>query len=229
MLKLATLLALIGCVLSSPVSATEESRPNILFILVDDLGYADLGCQGSKEIRTPHIDGLAASGLRFTDAYVTAPQCGPSRAGIMTGVHQARFGYLDNKDNHGLPDPQILPLMPEYLKQAGYRTGLVGKWHIGQGTEAMLNKTGARRIPRSEERETFSRRSGSRPPSPGNGDSMKGSFSLVAAATTFLSARNSRTIRVPITSPSMALIGNLNPTSVSADCFQDRLPHRRGH
>ncbi len=140
MLKSSTLLPLIGCILSSAVSATEESRPNILFILVDDLGYADLGCQGSKEIRTPHIDGLAASGLRFTDAYVTAPQCGPSRAGIMTGVHQARFGYADNEKNHGLPDPKILPLMPEYLKQAGYRTGLVGKWHIGQGTEAMLSK-----------------------------------------------------------------------------------------
>ena len=140
MLKVTILSGLIGCVLSSPVSATDESRPNILFILVDDLGYADLGCQGSKEIRTPHIDGLAASGLRFTDAYVTAPQCGPSRAGIMTGVHQARFGYVDNETNHGLPDPHILPLMPEYLRQAGYRTGLVGKWHIGQGTEAMLSK-----------------------------------------------------------------------------------------
>ena len=65
MLKSSTLLALIGCILSSPVSATEESRPNILFILVDDLGYADLSCQGSKEIRTPHIDGLSASDLRF--------------------------------------------------------------------------------------------------------------------------------------------------------------------
>ena len=141
MLKFASLLALIGCVLSSPVSATEESRPNILFILVDDLGYADLGCQGSREIRTPHIDRLAASGLRFTDAYVTAPQCGPSRAGIMTGIHQARFGYGDNEHNLGLPDPHVLPLMPEYLKQAGYRTGLIGKWHIGQGTEAMLGRT----------------------------------------------------------------------------------------
>ena len=81
MLRSTSLLALTGCILSSPVSATEESRPNILFILVDDLGYADLGCQGSKEIRTPHIDGLAASGLRFTDAYVTAPQCGQGHRG----------------------------------------------------------------------------------------------------------------------------------------------------
>ena len=91
MLKFTSLLTLIGCILSSPVSAAEESRPNILFILVDDLGYADLGCRGSKEIRTPHIDGLAVSGLRFTDAYVTAPQCGPSRAGIMTGVQPERY------------------------------------------------------------------------------------------------------------------------------------------
>lgn len=140
MFKFTIRLAFISCALCSPVLAAEESRPNILFILVDDLGYADLGCQGSNEIRTPHIDGLAASGIRFTDAYVTAPQCGPSRAGIMTGVHQARFGYSDNNINHGLPDPHVLPLMPEYLKQAGYRTGLVGKWHLGQGTEAILSK-----------------------------------------------------------------------------------------
>ncbi|MEO1617515.1 MAG: sulfatase-like hydrolase/transferase [Planctomycetota bacterium] len=140
MVRLTSLFALAGCFVFAPVSASENECPNILFILVDDLGYADLSCQGSKDIRTPHIDRLAASGIRFTDAYVTAPQCGPSRAGIMTGVHQARFGYDDNETNHGLPDPSILPLMPEYLQQSGYRTGLVGKWHIGQGTEAMLSK-----------------------------------------------------------------------------------------
>jgi len=141
MQKLSTPLALLGCMLLSPMLVAKES-PNILFILVDDLGYADLGYRGCKEIRTPHLDRLAASGLRFTNAYVSAPQCGPSRAGIMTGVHQARFGYIDNKDNHGLPDPQILPLMPEYIKKAGYRTGFIGKWHIGQGTECMRSEQG---------------------------------------------------------------------------------------
>jgi len=116
-----------------------SAKPNILFILVDDLGYADLGCQGSKDIRTPNIDSIAKSGIRFTDAYVTSPQCGPSRAGIMTGVSQARFSYIDNQGHKGLPDPQVLPLMPEYLNKAGYRTGMVGKWHIGQGTEWMVD------------------------------------------------------------------------------------------
>ena len=69
----------------------------------------------------------------------------------MTGVHQSRFGYVDNENNHGLPDPHILPLMPEYLKQAGYRTGLVGKWHLGQGTEVDVEQDGARRIPQGSE------------------------------------------------------------------------------
>ncbi len=117
-------------------------KPNIVFILVDDLGYADLACQGSKDIRTPNIDTLAATGIRFTQAYVTAPQCGPSRAGIMTGLNQARFGYMGNDDHSGLPDPKVLPLMPEVLKTAGYRTGLMGKWHIGHGTEYLLAEKG---------------------------------------------------------------------------------------
>ena len=124
-----------------PVLAEQPRQPNILFVLVDDLGYADLGCQGSQDIRTPHIDSLAKTGIRFTDAYVTAPQCGPSRAGIMTGINQPRFGYLDNNDHEGLPNPMLLPLMPEVLKRAGYRTALVGKWHIGQGTEWMIDPT----------------------------------------------------------------------------------------
>jgi arylsulfatase A-like enzyme len=123
------------------------SKPNILFILADDLGYADLGCQGSKEIRTPHIDSLAKTGIRLTDAYVSAPQCGPSRAGIMTGINQARFGYLDNNEHAGLPDQETLPLMPELMKSAGYRTGLIGKWHIGQGTEYLIQNRAKNHMP----------------------------------------------------------------------------------
>lgn len=136
----------VSLLLATLTVAQAATTPNILLILTDDLGYADLGCQGSKEIRTPNIDSLAATGIRFTDAYVSAPQCGPSRAGIMTGVNQARFGYMGNDDNLGLPDPKVLPLMPEVLKPAGYRTGLVGKWHIGQGTEFFIvqNKWGSK-------------------------------------------------------------------------------------
>ena len=106
-----TLLAflLFAPLIASPAADQSEQKPNIVFILVDDLGYADLGCQGSDDIRTPRIDSLAGQGIRFTDAYVTAPQCGPSRAGIVTGLNQARFGYLDNKGHSGLPDPDVCP------------------------------------------------------------------------------------------------------------------------
>ena len=137
---------IIGLLLSSFANASDQ-KPNVLFILADDLGYADLSCHGSSDIRTPHIDSLAQTGIRFTDAYVTAPQCGPSRAGIMTGLNQARFGYLDNNEHAGLPDPQTLPLMAEYMKSAGYHTGLIGKWHIGQGTEYLIPKREKNHMP----------------------------------------------------------------------------------
>lgn len=131
---LAILPALLCLALPESFAATRDTRaekPNIILILADDLGYADLGCQGSEDIRTPAIDRLAETGLRFTAAYITAPQCGPSRAGLMTGLNQARFGYYENHEQSGLPPRAIAPTMAEYLKGAGYTTGIVGKWHIG--------------------------------------------------------------------------------------------------
>ena len=108
------------------------SQPNILVILVDDLGYADLSCQGSRDVKTPHIDALAAQGLRCTDGYVTAPQCSPSRAGLLTGMNQSRFGYQENSNHRGLPARRIVEILPEQMKKAGLTTAIIGKWHLGE-------------------------------------------------------------------------------------------------
>ena len=108
-----------------------ERRPNIVLIVADDLGYAELGCQGNTDIPTPHIDSLAANGVRFTNGYVTAPVSCPSRAGLITGRYQTRFGHelnaigLQNKAPHvGLPLTE--KTIADYLKAAGYATGIVG-------------------------------------------------------------------------------------------------------
>ncbi|WNJ19487.1 sulfatase [Pontibacter sp. G13] len=118
-----------------------QSSPNIIFILSDDAGYADFGFQGSEMMITPRLDRLAQSGVVFEQAYVTAAVCGPSRAGILTGRYQQRFGfeennvpgimdhYLQTDDDMGLPLDQVT--MADYLKAQGYRTALFGKWHQG--------------------------------------------------------------------------------------------------
>ena len=142
--QIAVLVAAGGLWFSAGTWATAEEKPNILIILADDLGYHDLGCQGVTDFQTPNIDRLAASGIRFTDGYVTAPQCGPSRAGLITGVSQSRFGYLDNYMHRGLPSMERVQTLPEQLRELGYATGIIGKWHIGdldnKGTEVPGNK-----------------------------------------------------------------------------------------
>ena len=110
----------------------QERRPNILLIVSDDLGYADIGGYGSRDIPTPNIDRLAGNGIRFTNAYVSGPYCSPTRAGLMTGRYPQRFGYEFNPDGspeYGLPLTERT--MADRLKAVGYRTALFGKWHLG--------------------------------------------------------------------------------------------------
>jgi arylsulfatase B len=114
----------------------EKRRPNIVLLIADDLGYGELGCQGNLQIPTPNIDAIAANGVRFTAGYVSAPNCSPSRAGILTGKFQSRFGYENNptgvKNKRpvcGLPTDQ--KTMANMLHDSGYATCLIGKWHLG--------------------------------------------------------------------------------------------------
>ncbi|QEH34728.1 Arylsulfatase precursor [Aquisphaera giovannonii] len=144
--------AIVGGVLATAVAgvaaAREPGKPNIVIILADDMGFADVGFQGSRDIPTPHVDSLAAGGVRCTNGYVSGPYCSPTRAGLLTGRYQQRFGHEFN------PGPQAeegsaafgLPLsettIANRLKAAGYDTGLVGKWHLGNAPEYRPNRRG---------------------------------------------------------------------------------------
>jgi arylsulfatase A-like enzyme len=137
--NLATVAIVVISLLSLSQAAVEAQRrpPNIVLIVSDDMGYADIGVHGSKDIPTPNIDALAKGGIRFTDAYVSGPYCSPTRAGLMTGRYPQRFGHEFNLDVSAAHRDLGLPLgettMADRLKAAGYRTALFGKWHLGSG------------------------------------------------------------------------------------------------
>jgi arylsulfatase A len=126
-------LAMEGCKSTSAIYSNKSSgnRPNIIFILADDLGYAELGCYGNTFNETPNLDKLAAQGTMFTNAYASAPVCSPYRAALMTGQYPARVGitdYLRPNDPKHLSTEHIT--IAEMLKRAGYATGIIGKWHL---------------------------------------------------------------------------------------------------
>lgn len=140
------LLGFAAVVVLSPVFAASAAKPNILLIVSDDHGYADTGFQGGRDIPTPHLDQLAKTGLRFTNGYVTHPFCSPTRAGLMTGRYQQRFGhernpYYDPSDHReGLPTGETL--LPAHLQRGGYVTGWIGKWHLGAAPEFAPTRRG---------------------------------------------------------------------------------------
>ncbi len=136
-----TSLAFIAAAPALAAPAPDAPRPNILVLVADDLGYADISAQGTRpDIATPHIDSIARNGVRFTDGYVTNPVCAPSRAAILTGRNQQRFGFEYNPGteqeappNFGIPLTERL--FSERLKDLGYATAAIGKWHVGYKAE----------------------------------------------------------------------------------------------
>ncbi|UJR27079.1 hypothetical protein I4U23_008381 [Adineta vaga] len=133
----------IGVILICLINLSKSKTPNILIFLVDDLGYGDLGCYGNSTINSPHIDSLARDGARYTQMYSAAPICTPSRGGFLTGRYPIRLGLTSNDNRFrtfnspgqpgGLPHEETT--IAEVAQQKGYRTGLVGKWHLGLGKD----------------------------------------------------------------------------------------------
>ncbi|AIY15178.1 sulfatase-like hydrolase/transferase [Cellulophaga baltica] len=134
------------------ISAAQE-QPNIIILFADDAGYADFGFQGSTEMKTPNLDKLAQQGVTFTQGYVTDATCGPSRAGLITGKYQQRFGYEEinvpgymSENSKFLADDMGLPLdqvtIADYLKTLGYKTAMYGKWHLGDADRFHPTKRG---------------------------------------------------------------------------------------
>ena len=136
-------ISIIAALVSGPTFATAEEKPNLIVILCDDLGYGDLSSYGHKIIKTPHLDQLAKSGIRFTDGYTAAPVWSPARAGLLTGRDPQRAGIYDWIPSGNIHLRESETTIPELLKTQGYHTMLSGKWHLN----GMFNKPEAQPTP----------------------------------------------------------------------------------
>jgi arylsulfatase A-like enzyme len=135
----AAVLALFGVIGLSHLEAADATKPNILLIVADDLGWGELGFQGNKDLPTPQLDSLAQNGVRLTSGYVSGPYCSPTRAALLTGRYQQRFGHEFNPGRQEGAEKIGLSLqertIADRLKAAGYATGMFGKWHLGNAPE----------------------------------------------------------------------------------------------
>jgi arylsulfatase A-like enzyme len=144
----AAALSLSGCkgTLPAHMFGLSKNKPNIIFVLADDLGYGDLGCYGQERIQTPNIDRMAAEGMRFTDHYAGCTVCAPSRCSLMTGLHTGHTYVRGNREIQPMGQLPLLPdttTIPRLLKKAGYTTALCGKWGLGgPGSTGIPNKQG---------------------------------------------------------------------------------------
>lgn len=139
-------IALIKCLWAQPVKNKATSKPNVIYIYADDLGYGELGCYGQQKIKTPHLDRIAREGIRFTQHYTGAPVCAPARAMLMTGKHSGHSyirgnyelgDFTDDTEGGQMPLPEGTFTIAHLMKNAGYTTGMIGKWGLG-----MHNTTG---------------------------------------------------------------------------------------
>ena len=135
MKNIKSILFVINCLFFVQMGLAQK-QPNIIVVLTDDQGWADVGFNGATDIPTPNLDRIASEGVIFSNGYVSHPYCSPSRAGLLTGRYQARFGHdcnmpYDGENDETIGTPLSEKLMSEALKEQGYRTSAIGKWHLG--------------------------------------------------------------------------------------------------
>src|SRR5438876_7740248 len=137
----------LSAVVLAAATAPALGKPNVIVFLSDDVGYGEYGFQGNKEIPTPNIDSIARNGVRFTSGYVSGPYCSPTRAGLLTGRYQTRFGHEFNEGgptgmNKGFGLPVEQRTMADRMRELGYATACVGKWHLGGGPQFVATARG---------------------------------------------------------------------------------------